>query len=419
MKNYFSNLDKKLLCIIRTVGREAGQRKIPAYIVGGIVRDIILKKSNLDLDIVIEGDAIALAKVLAKKLKARLKIYREFGTATLVIPCGGHLDLATARRESYVRSGALPMVQPGNLDEDLFRRDFTINAMAIAIGPKGFSGLIDKFGGLKDLSGKKIRILHKKSFLNDPTRILRAVRFEQRFHFNIERGTLTLMKAALKKNIFKKIKPPRYFNDLKKILTEEDPLRCLKRLHQLGALKGINAHLDVDLSHLSCLHKNILQAKRMKLYKDKDYQLIYLMGLLAKSKRAVVNRILKRFPFTKSERVSIRQAQDSGVIINALSVGRLSHSQVYQVLKPLTAETVLYLRVLTDRMSVYRRIDRFLKNDIDTQLLINGRDLKRMGLVSGAKIGKILKDVLYLKIDKRVRTKKDELNAVLLSSERY
>ncbi len=419
MKDYFANLDEKLLRIIRAVGREAGLKKMPAYIVGGVVRDILLKKKNLDLDFVIEGDAIVLAKALAKKLKAKATIYKQFGTATLAIPGIGHIDLATARSESYVRSGALPIVQAGNLDEDLLRRDFTINAMAIAISPKGFSGLIDKFGGLKDLSAKKIRVLHDKSFLDDPTRILRAVRFEQRFYFTMEQKTLMLMKAAIKKNIFRKIKPARYFNELKKILTETNPFRGLKRLHQLEALRPIGAQLDIDLLSLSRLHKNILKAKRMKIYKDKDYPLVYLMGLLARSKKAVVSRTLKRFPFTKAECLSIRQSQDAGVMLNALLVGRLARSQVYQILKPLTIEVVLYLRVLTHSSAVCQRIDRFLKNDSDVRLFINGKDLKRMGLASGAKIGKILKDILYLKIDKRIHTRKDELSAVLLSSERY
>ena len=209
MKNYLFNLDGKLLAVIRKIGKEAGQKQFSAYIVGGIVRDIILKRENLDLDIVVEGDAACLARDLAKKWKGKVTVYKKFGTACLETPKGLCVDFAMARKERYAHSGALPAVRPGGLKEDLSRRDFTINAMAIAIDPGRFGRLTDAFGGLTDLSRKTVKVLHDRSFIDDPTRILRAVRFEQRFSFRMERQTLLLMKAALQRKIPSNVKPNR------------------------------------------------------------------------------------------------------------------------------------------------------------------------------------------------------------------
>jgi len=420
MKNYLSNLDTKLLRVIQEVGREADRRGLSAYVVGGIVRDIILKKKNLDLDIVVEGDALALAKALAKKWKTRLTLYKQFGTACLEMRGGLRVDLTTARKERYAHPGALPTVRAGGLKEDLFRRDFTVNTMAIAINPDGFGQLVDKFGGLADLSSKKVRILHDQSFTDDPTRILRAVRFEQRFHFHMERRTLSLMKTALHKKAVASVKPPRYFSEFKKILCEADPLKCLKRLHHLGGLRFLDPKLDVRFQEMSLMHQRIQKIKQKLLYKQNNcWWLIYFMGLIARANDRTIEGILAKFHFTRDERTSILQSQKTKEIIKRLSVPSLLSSQVYQILRPLSMEAVFYLRVRTSRTVVCRRIDCFLAKDSNVKLQINGKDLKQMGVASGCEMGRVLEDVLCLKIDKRVRTKREELNAALLSLGRY
>ena len=414
MKNYLFNLDGKLLKTVREIGRQAAKRKSSAYIVGGIVRDLILKKKNLDLDIVVEGDAAGLARDLAKKWNGKVTVYKKFGTASLKISGGLCIDLATARRESYACSGALPVVRPGRLNEDLLRRDFTVNAMAIAIGPGDFGRLVDPFGGLADLSRKTVKVLHGRSFIDDPTRILRAIRFEQRFSFRMERQTLLLMKAALRKKIPLNVKPPRYFAVFKKILCEADPLKCVKRLHQLDGLRFLDLKFKPHVRDLSLVHQRIQRARRKSFYAQRDWWLVYFMGLIAKADDRVVQRILARFPFTKNERRGIQQVGESGDIIKKLSVRNLRSSEVFRILKPLTTEAILYLRVATSRPVISRRIDRFLARDAQVKLCINGEDLKKIGVASGGKMGRILEDVLYLKIDKKISTKREELKAASL-----
>ena len=419
MKNYLLNFDDKLLRTVREVGRQAAKKKYAAYIVGGIVRDIILKRKNYDLDIVVEGDAIRLARDLAKKWGVKVTVYKKFGTASLETSKGLRVDLATARRESYAHPGALPVVRPGSLKEDLLRRDLTVNAMAIAIGPEGFGRLTDEYGGLADLSKKAVRVLHKNSFIDDPTRIFRAVRFEQRFSFKMEKQTLLLMKAALRNGAPSNVKSPRYFAEFKKILCEEDPLNCLKRLHQLDGLCFLDPKLEVRIGDVCLLHKRIQKARKKSLYAQKDWWPVYFMGLLAKADDRVVKRVLERFPLTKNERRGIEQSRQSIDMVRSLSARSLRASQVFRILRPLTAEAVLYLRVVTSKVMVSQRIDRFLDRDIEVKLRINGDDLKAVGVASDRRMGRVLENILHLKIDKKVGTKQEELKAVLLSLKEF
>jgi len=420
MKNYLFNFDKNLLRVIRTIGKEADRRQLSAYVVGGVVRDIILKKKNLDLDISIVGNAVTLAKALAKKTKTRLIVHKPFKTASLRWPGGIRVDLATARKERYLHSGALPIVWTGTLKEDLFRRDFTINAMAITINAHSFGRLIDECGGLKDLSNRKIRVLHDQSFIDDPTRILRSVRFEQRLNFQMERQTLLGIKSAMKKSIVENVKSPRYFSEFRKILCEHNPVKPLQRLHHLQGFRFLNLKLEVHFQGLNRMHDHIGKLKRKVLYENYDsWWLIYFMELIAKSDGRTINNILEKFHFSKVERKSIQQSSEAQAVIRRLSAKHLMASQIYQILKPLTEELIIYLRVRTSRQIVCRRIDRYLSNDVDVRLQINGEDLRKMGVPSGLKMGKILENVLCSKIDRQVRSKRDELKKALQSLKKY
>jgi len=230
--NFLSRLNPKSLSIVRSIGVLAQAQGVEAYLVGGPVRDLMLKHPNIDLDITAEGNGIRLADSFAAQHHgAKVTRYPAFKTATVHLSDGTLVDFATARSESYVRGGAFPAVKPSGIKDDLFRRDFTINAMAITINPKTEGELVDPFKGEVDLKEKKIRILHEKSFLDDPTRILRAARFSARFGFKMETKTLKLLKLAIKNKVLDTIKPQRYLKDFNKILKEPkslDAIKCLK-----------------------------------------------------------------------------------------------------------------------------------------------------------------------------------------------
>ncbi|MDD4894296.1 MAG: hypothetical protein PHW54_03160, partial [Candidatus Omnitrophica bacterium] len=233
MKKYLSKLPKEIRDFISVAGDVAFSCGMPVYLVGGFVRDLILGVDNLDLDIVVEGDGIKFAELLSLKLNAGLTLHRRFGTATLIIDKYFKVDIATARREYYPEPAHLPEVTCGTLKDDLIRRDFTINAMAVSINRRDFGTFIDCFGGKKDLAAKKIRVLHDLSFIDDPTRILRAIRFEQRYSFRIEPKTLKLLREAKRLKMLEKVQPQRLRDELILLLKENKPLKQLRRIKEL------------------------------------------------------------------------------------------------------------------------------------------------------------------------------------------
>ncbi len=238
MKNLLLSLNPKSLGLVRSIGLLAQEQGMAAYLVGGPVRDLMLKHTNIDLDITVEGNGIRLAEGWASRHHgARVTRYPAFKTATVHLPDGSVVDFATARSEIYVRRGAYPAVVPSGIKDDLLRRDFTINAMAIAIGPNTWGKLVDPFGGRVDLRLKRIRILHEKSFLDDPTRILRAARFKARLGFRMEAKTLQILKSAVKIKVLDTIKPQRYLKDFNKVLKEPSSKEAIKYLRSWNAYR--------------------------------------------------------------------------------------------------------------------------------------------------------------------------------------
>ena len=239
------SLTVELAALVKNAVAVAGNQNQPLYLVGGIVRDLLLGQANraFDLDIVVEGDAVRLAGEFAEKVNERLIVHLMFNTAK--IESGKWtIDIAMARTETYAMPGALPVVTSGTLKTDLFRRDFTINAMAISLNPDNYGELIDLYGGLKDLNSKSIRVLHDKSFIDDATRIWRAVRYEQRLGFHIEPETLSLLKRDIP--LMKTVGGYRLRREMELVLKEKEPEKALLRADELGVLNALHPSLKVD-----------------------------------------------------------------------------------------------------------------------------------------------------------------------------
>jgi tRNA nucleotidyltransferase (CCA-adding enzyme) len=212
--------------IVKIVGQIADELGVKAYLVGGPVRDKLLGIENFDLDFVVEGNGIRFAESLNKSFKGKLTKYPAFGTATIGSE-DKRVDIVTARKETYKKPGAYPKVKPGKIKDDLFRRDFTINAMAIAVNKKGLGKLVDFYNGQKDLKKGLIRVLHDKSFMDDPTRIFRAVRFAVRLGFKIEPHTKKLMKNAVLDGLLGDVNAGRIRKEIELFLKEKNPKKCL------------------------------------------------------------------------------------------------------------------------------------------------------------------------------------------------
>jgi len=218
-------LPRRVIKLLKAFGNVADMMGYNAYLVGGLVRDVILKRDNLDVDIVIEGDGIKFAQEFAAHHEVKVRSHKKFGTVVLIFPDEFKVDVATARIETYDSPAAPPNVEMSSLKMDLYRRDFTINTLAVKLNKRDYGTLVDYFGAQKDIKEKVIRVLHNLSFVEDPTRVLRAIRFEQRFEFKIGKLTLALMKNAVAINCFKDLSGRRLFLELKLLLSEQDPFK--------------------------------------------------------------------------------------------------------------------------------------------------------------------------------------------------
>jgi tRNA nucleotidyltransferase (CCA-adding enzyme) len=217
----------------------------PAYLVGGAVRDLLRGQRAVDLDVAVEGDATAVARTIAGRTAGDAIIHERFGTATVRAP-GLVTDLATTRRETYSRPGALPDVSPASLDDDLARRDFSINAMAVGLSGDRLGRLVDPHGGRADLDAGVVRILHPESFVDDPTRLLRAVRYESRLGFRMDADSEAAARAAIADGGLETVSSHRLRDELMDLLGEVEVGRAVERMHELGLDTALQPALDPD-----------------------------------------------------------------------------------------------------------------------------------------------------------------------------
>lgn len=411
MKIYLKRLPRKLQGLIRLAEESATRDGIPVYLVGGFVRDLILGVKNLDLDLVVEGDGIRLAELIAAHVKAKLIRHRRFGTATVVIGPGLKVDIATARKETYPEPGSLPSVTFGMLRDDLKRRDFTINAMAISINRDDYGKLVDFFDGRGDVRKKKIRILHDQSFMDDPTRIVRAVRFEQRYNFRIEPRTLKLIKEAAECRMLERVQPQRLRDDLVLLLKEKDPLKHIRRLEGLVGLGFISPHIKVPYAFLKAVEKEIQWF--LKTYPQRralDTWLIYFMGVTDMLTAGDTEKACQRFVLRKGEtkRIATYKKIDRD-FIRHLSARYVSPARIFVLLEPLSYEVILLLKAKFRNRAVKKHIVDFLEIYNGMRLCISGHDLHRLGVSPGPYYQKIFTKVLHSKLNGRLKTRSDEL----------
>ncbi len=426
-----NSLPTKLFSMIREIGDIADKTNVNAFIVGGFVRDILMKKPNYDLDMVVEGSAIKFAGVLRDKFNGSIVVHERFGTAKIVKnwpawlgPCPNEdnkliIDIATARTEAYKKPAALPTVEFCSLKEDLERRDFTINAMAVGINKKNFGLFIDFFSGIKDLKKGIIRALHDKSFIDDPTRIFRAVRFEQRLGFSIEKHTEYLIQHAVRKEMFKWTENQRIKEELILIFKEKSPEKAVLRMQELHELRFIHP----DLVLRNDIKKIFRRKKRFILWQDKcavkrdkkpKYWLVNLMLMLDKLDTQKIEEILSRFNFTRSESFKlIEYASKSKHIVKKLSCNKkLKPGQIYDILYGLSSESLISIMSRTSNIKVHKRVKRFFAEYSPVRIKVTGEDLKDLGILPGPYYNKIMRTILHAKLEGKVSTKRDEIKLI-------
>lgn len=415
-------LPKDVLDILEKAGALGRSRQTPVYVVGGFVRDLLLKTPNHDIDLVVEGDGIGFARAFAGVFGGRVRVHKKFLTSVVIFPGAGgkeeRVDVATARLEYYESPAALPTVEHSSIKMDLYRRDFTINALAIRLDCEPMGEIVDFFGGQKDIRDRVIRVLHTLSFVEDPTRCLRAVRFEQRYHFRIGPATEKLIKNDVSLKLLDKLSPSRLFNEFEHICAEETAILCIRRLHELGILQAIHPQLSINPDRKEMLIRTAkVMAWYRLLYIDEEMRpwLVYFLVLCSSLTYAVTLEVFRRLgipPALKNEVLGCREKARS----LRSSLKRLTATPGFRVsalcamLRPLPVEFVLYLMADMEVPETRRALSRYITVWRTEKPGVDGSDLKKLGLAPGPAYGVILQRLLEAKLDGTAASPEEQLS---------
>lgn len=390
------------------------------YLVGGVVRDLLLGRKTLDLDLTVEGDGLAFARSVAGRYKASVVQYERFATARLVLPDGQKIDIASTRRESYADPAALPKVEPSSVRVDLFRRDFTINAMAVQLNAGNFGLLHDPYSGQRDLRSKTLRVLHEESFRDDPTRIFRAIRFMQRFGFSLESGSRRLLAEAAAANLISRLSGPRLRNEVLLLLAEHQPSRATDWLVRLNLLRFLHPRLRYTRRV-----KRLLDAvspacawwAKLRSAPSVERPVICLMALLSEAGPSILRSVAQRMNLSSGQSAAIDwSGSQTDLILKRLLQNReLRPSQVYRLLIGLPPEALVLLAAKMQLPAAGRearrcrqRLARYMKRDRHAAIAVRGEDLKKLGLKPGPRFKSILDRLLGARLDGKVKTEAEE-----------
>ena len=377
------------------------------YLVGGTVRDILLGEPNFDVDIAVEGDAIELARSLADALDGRLRAHRKFGTAVVLYGEDERVDVVTARTEFYDAPGALPAVEHATIREDLFRRDFTINAMAASLKGEDFGRLVDPFGGRRDLDTKTIRVLHNLSFIDDPTRIFRAIRYESRLRFRMDDHTARLARGCIEMGLVGDLSSARLRDELIALLQEgDDAGTSILRLADLGAGGAIHPHLGVDEEAVRLLDR----LREL----DRRYETgipAWRLGLVALARRLPPDEAyawLRRLKIQRRDLERIAAAVTVGPrLVERLRAGPVDSAEMVALADPYAPDAPLFALAIEERPE----LDDYFRRLRNIRLEVSGADLADLGLGESPAVGEILTELRRRKLNGELDGRESELEA--------
>ncbi len=387
--------------LLSDIAAQAASLGFPCYVVGGFVRDLLLRRPVKDLDVIVEGDAIILGRSLVKKFGGKLTPHDAFHTAIWHLPetwslIPDTLDLITARKEIYEKPGALPTVTPSTIEDDLRRRDFTINAMAIRLDGDHFGELLDPLNGQKDLEQGTIRVLHPRSFVDDPTRILRAARYEGRYSFNMDTATSGLVNAEAL-HVLSGLSGERIRHEFDLILEEDNAPQTILRIANLGVLRAVHHALPPFNPHYSdFLDMDV----NLDIPADRR-TMGYMLWLMDESEQDVIS-ISRRLDFTTELTHAVWGAAQLKWSLPFLKDSKPSvWTYALEKLPPLSIYAV-YLVSREDALLSYLSMWRHVKPHT------TGDDLIARGLEPGPKFGEILTKLRAAWLDGEIVNKEEE-----------
>ncbi len=408
-----SRFPPEVFNLLRLAGEVAGELGFSAYIVGGCVRDLLRGEANLDIDIVIEGDGIAFAHALGRRLNVKVKSHKRFGTA-VVITDFLKFDVATARTEYYESPAALPHVEMSSIKKDLYRRDFTINTMAVKLNPDRFGQLIDFFGGQRDIKEKTIRILHNLSFIEDPTRAFRAIRFSERFGFKISKHTVNLIKTAVRINLFDRLAGTRMYDELNLLFIEAEPLRVIRRLAEFDLLRFIHPRLKITKTleeTFEAIQETFAWFKLLFFEEEINKSHLFLMALLNELTPRERTEALQRLQVPqRASREILDGIEDSQTALAKLQ--NASSKDIYYTLRPLNLQSILFTMARARDKERKKAISLYLTILRNIRPELTGRDLQSMGYRPGPVFREILTAILEARLERKIKTREEEMDFV-------
>ena len=404
---------REILNLFKLSGQIADDLGYSAYLVGGSVRDIMRGETNLDIDLVIEGDGIKFAQALGKKLDLKVKSHKRFGTA-VVITEFLKFDVATSRTEYYESPAALPTVESSSIKKDLYRRDFTINTLAIKLNPKHFGQLIDYYGGQRDIKDKTIRILHNLSFIEDPTRAFRAIRFSERFGFKISKHTLKLIKTAVRMKLFEKLSGTRMYDELNLLFTETEPVNAIKRLAELDLLKFIHPGLAITKTlkdNFVSIQETFSWFKLLFFEEEVNKSHLFLMALLDELTTSERPEALRRLQVPKNvSKEMLVGIKDSKTALSKLKDA--SQKDIYYTISPLNLHTILFMMAKAKQKDRKQAISIYLTKLRNITPELTGKDIQSMGYPQGPLFKEILTAILDARLERQVKSREGEIKFV-------
>ncbi len=381
---------------------ETGERLgYPVFVVGGFVRDLLIGRPNLDVDVVVEGDGIVFAHAFAEARDGKVKHHKRFGTAVVTLPDGFKVDVATARSEVYDHPGALPSVEPSSIRDDLRRRDFTINAMAIVLNEPRFGELVDFFGGRSDLENGWVRILHNLSFADDPTRIFRAIRFEQRHGFSLEPRTEKLLEEAVAGDFLRTITRQRVRNEILLILREKEPVPTIRRMERFHLTEYIHPRIRVSDDMVELFHRTgdtLEWWNSTSAHNEAEAALLNLMALMDQLNAAEAEDASKRLVLRRKYNEALKASKMLlPNIVRRLCQVKDTPSEIYKALRGLPLEVLLFAMAKIHEMR--DNIGYYLTEARNIDPLIDGNDLRRLGYPEGPIYTQILESTFAAQLD--------------------
>jgi tRNA nucleotidyltransferase (CCA-adding enzyme) len=389
---------------------------LSVYVVGGFVRDLLLGQENLDVDVTVEGDGIFFAERFAGVHGGRVRSHQAFGTAVIVRPDGSKIDVASTRLEYYESPGVLPTVERSSLRHDLYRRDFTINTLALCLNGDRFGLLTDYFGGRQDIQKRTVRVLHNLSFVEDPTRVFRAIRFEQRLGFPIASHTESLIRSAVRMKLLEKVGGQRLFNELVLILEEREPAAAIGRMAALGLLPSIHPSLRYAPDTVRVVEgaARVLTWFHLLYLEDRCRQWqVYLLALCHGLRNEEFEERARRLmiPGRMTGKVFGQRRHALGML-DALQrrIRRgpeIRNSEIYEWFRGLPLEMLLYVAAAAQE-EVKRYVSLYLTRLRQVQCGLDGETLKGLGLAPGPDFRSIMDRLLAARLDGEVLTDEEE-----------